>query len=49
MRFRLKGINSKRKKLADGSFKTYYGLGRADRRCAVNPARPNSWRATTKR
>jgi hypothetical protein len=24
MRIRLKGINSKRKKLADGSFKTYY-------------------------
>ena len=24
MRVRLRGINSKRKKLADGSFKTYY-------------------------
>jgi hypothetical protein len=24
MRFRLKGLNSKRKRLADGSFKTYY-------------------------
>jgi hypothetical protein len=28
MRIRLKGINSKRKKLADGSFKTYYWLGK---------------------
>jgi hypothetical protein len=28
MRIRLKGINSKRKKLADGSFRTYYWLGK---------------------
>jgi hypothetical protein len=28
MRVRLKGVNSKRKRLADGSFKTYYWLGK---------------------
>jgi integrase len=37
MRVRLKGINSKRKRLADGTFRTYYYLGKAGPRIHGEP------------
>jgi integrase len=40
MRIRLKGINSKRKKLADGSFKTYYWLGKGGPPLRGEPGTP---------
>jgi integrase len=40
MRIRLKGINSKRKKLADGSFKTYYWLGKGGPPLRGKPGTP---------
>jgi len=48
MRIKLKGINSKQKRLAEGSLRTYYYGGREGRRCAVSPDRRNSWRPTTR-
>jgi hypothetical protein len=45
MRVRLRGINSKRKKLADGSFKTYYWAWKGG---AANRERRNSSPAITK-
>jgi hypothetical protein len=40
MRVRLKGINSKRKKLADGSFRTYYWLGKGGPPLRGEPGTP---------
>ena len=37
VRVRLKGINSKRKTLADGTVKTYYWLGKAGPRIEGEP------------
>ena len=49
MRIRLKGINSQRKRLADGSFKTYYWAWKGGPPLRVSRARRNLSRATTKR
>ena len=47
MRVRLKGINYRRKVLADGTVKTYYwGHGRAARRCVASREPPSSLPAT---
>jgi hypothetical protein len=40
MRIRLKGINSKRKQLADGSYRTYYWLGKGGPALRGEPGTP---------
>jgi hypothetical protein len=40
MRVRLRGINSKRKRLADGSFKTYYWAGKGGPPLLGKPGTP---------